>query len=171
MNTIDMKLPGWIGENTASSTLAALARFKNHPVRLWIDSEGGEVFYAIQMFEALQLHRPLTTIVNGRADSAASIVFLAGFPRIIEENSTMLIHDPRLRDGRVTDDKTARDWLAGAYAVRTRIKKNQILDMMRRETVLTADEAVRLGFAHTIARAKPRTNDFKRLAVPGAPCN
>ncbi len=173
---IDIKIPqGHLGQRTADGILAALAKFKDQPIRLWIDNAGGEVFHAIRMFEALQLHRPLTTIVHGQADSAASIVFLAGFPRVIEENSTITIHDPGVNPRYTVSEKDkkdgirdAREWMIGCYVARTGAERATIEELMTNETRMNAEQAVALGFAHTIARAKPRTNNFQRLTVPGA---
>lgn len=61
-----------------------------------ISSFGGDVFEGIDMFNLLRIYAKekgkVTTVVNGKAMSIASLIFLAGDTKKAFENSTIMIH-------------------------------------------------------------------------------
>ncbi|MBL0707461.1 MAG: Clp protease ClpP [Sulfurimonas sp.] len=65
-------------------------------IEVTISSLGGDVFEGISMFNALRNYSKekgkVTTIVNGKAMSIASLLFLAGDVKKAYENSTIMIH-------------------------------------------------------------------------------
>lgn len=63
------------------------------PIKLHIQSEGGEVFAAFSAVDTIKNCKvPVETIIEGCAASAATIISVAGSKRYITENSHMLIH-------------------------------------------------------------------------------
>lgn len=157
-----------ITEHTPSRFREGLTKFVNMPVRVFIDSVGGRAREAWQIFEMLKKHNgQLMTIVYGQADSAAVLIFLAGQTRVIEERSTLMIHDPVAAAEQtvtVSADRAAEDieavrlLMVQTYSQITGLQRNTIADMMRKETRLDARAAVRLGFAHTTASNQQRPN-------------
>lgn len=64
------------------------------PVNIYINSDGGEVHSALSVFDSIQANPvQVNTIISGNAQSAATIISLAGHHRKISSNSYMLIHN------------------------------------------------------------------------------
>lgn len=69
---------------------------KSGAIEVLISSYGGDVFEGVDMFNILRTYSrekgKVTTIVNGKAMSIASLIFLAGDTKKAFENSTIMIH-------------------------------------------------------------------------------
>ena len=157
-----------------SSTVNFAIRVKNEcldrniiQTKMSIVSSGGEIDSAIASFNLLRLSkRPknLKTVAIGRVESAAVILYLAGEKRLIASNAHIMLHPVfRLVSGSFTVDemrlslgilKEARDQEVGIIASRTKLSSQEIREMMRRQTILSAEEAVRFGFADSILQIK-----------------
>ena len=62
-------------------------------INIHINSEGGEVFSALSMVDSIKSCKvPITTIVEGQAASAATLISIVADTRKITSNSYMLIH-------------------------------------------------------------------------------
>jgi ATP-dependent protease ClpP protease subunit len=69
---------------------------KPTPLKIYINSNGGEIFGAIPLVDAIQKCKiPIYTYIEGIAASAASLIAMAGHKRFITTNSFMLIHELR----------------------------------------------------------------------------
>lgn len=63
------------------------------PVEVHINSPGGDIGDGYAIYNSLVSRPDVTTVVDGTADSAASVVLMAGEQRLMAPTSTMLIHD------------------------------------------------------------------------------
>ena len=62
-------------------------------IYLHINSDGGEIFSAISVIDTILNSKiPITTIIEGCAASAATLISIVGHNRVITPNSYMLIH-------------------------------------------------------------------------------
>ena len=62
-------------------------------IKIHINSEGGDIFSAMAMVDTIkQCKVPITTVVEGQAASAATLISVVADKRQITENSHMLIH-------------------------------------------------------------------------------
>ena len=62
-------------------------------IKIHINSEGGDLFAGLSMSDAIRLCKvPVTTIIEGEAASAATIISVVADKRMITKNSHMLIH-------------------------------------------------------------------------------
>lgn len=127
-----------------------------------INSDGGDVFEAIAMYNFLKAQKARVNVyIDGIAASAASIVACAG-KIFMPSNSMMMIHNPigsvygEAEDMRETADvlDKIRDSIAGIYAAKTGKNLDEITLLMKAETWLTADEAYNFGLADKIIEAK-----------------
>ena len=140
-----------------------LSAAPREPVTLRVHSPGGELFAALAIHAALRAHAGrVSAIVEGVAASAASIIIMAADEIAIAENGYIMVHDPSmaaagggddLRQAAELVDRT-REQLVGIYASRAKVDREQIIDMMRSETWLSADEAVSLGLADKIVKGR-----------------
>ena len=63
------------------------------PVEVHINSPGGDVGDGYAIYNSLVSRPGVTTVVDGMADSAASVVMMAGERRLMAPASSMMIHD------------------------------------------------------------------------------
>lgn len=130
--------------------------FPSEPLEVRINSSGGDVYTANEIYAKLRGHKGKVTVkIVGLAASAASVIAMAG--DVIEMNpiALMMIHNvstltygnsQQLKRQIETMD-VANDALATAYQERTGLAKEKIKEMMERETWLSCDTAISLGFA------------------------
>lgn len=128
------------------------------PLQVVINSPGGEVYEGLAIYDYLRsMGRPVETVALGKTMSIASIIFLAADTRYISENATVLVHSPMSAsiEYENADELTERagelraleQRMARLYADRTGGNESQWLELMRAETVFTADEAIAAGLA------------------------
>lgn len=86
---------GWFSDGiTAPDVAAALKQAGPGPLRVRINSGGGDVFHGTAIYSLLSQHPGLVTVdVDGLAASAASIVMLAGDLIRAPKHSFIMIHD------------------------------------------------------------------------------
>lgn len=125
-------------------------------ITLRINSPGGSVFDGIAIHNALKRHQAKVTVfIDGIAASIASVIAMAGDEVIMPENAMLMIHDPSgLVWGTATDMRAMaealdrmKSGLVAAYRDKSGIEDAEIENLMARETWITAQEAVALGFA------------------------
>jgi ATP-dependent protease ClpP protease subunit len=69
----------------------------NGDVELYINSQGGDVFEAMQIYNALRRHsrnHSVKVYVDGLSASAASYLMFGGSELFVPENATIMIHKP-----------------------------------------------------------------------------
>jgi ATP-dependent Clp protease protease subunit len=135
-------------------------------VTLLVNSPGGATGIAMSFYDTVRavLKPSLTTIGTGDVDSSGVIVFLSGTRRYLTRNTTLLFHlagrtfgtekrfstadlEDILKEDRLKDYQYA---CAVSDATQGRLTPEKVLQMMKKNTVLTAEEAVSLGIAHKV---------------------
>ncbi len=131
------------------------------PLKIYINSNGGEIFAAIPLIDAIKnCSIPVHTYVEGIAASAASLISIAGHKRFITKNSFMLIHELRTGvEGKysdIMDEKENCDKLMGviknSYLSKTNGKLSaKVLDkILKRDILLSSTECVEYGLVDEI---------------------
>ncbi len=125
-------------------------------LRVEIDSPGGDVFAGLAMFNMLKNSgKEIIVSVVGVAASAASIVAMAGDEIEMPENTFMMVHNPwgvavgnadEMRETADVLDKIGSSLLK-TYAKRTGKSEEELAPMLAKDTWLTADECLEMGFA------------------------
>ena len=112
-------------------------------IKVHINSYGGEVKEGLAIYNALKDSKmKVTTICDGFACSAASVVFMAGDERIIKEASLLMIHNAwTFVQEKITQASV------NAYKSKATISEDEIKELMNNETWITAKEALEYGFA------------------------
>lgn len=126
------------------------------PLKIYINSEGGEIFAAIPLIDAIaNCTIPIHTYIEGIAASAASLISISGHKRFITKNSFMLIHE--LRTGvegtysNLTDERENCDKLMSIitnfYKNKTQGKlSNDLLQsILKRDLILSSKECEEYG--------------------------
>lgn len=139
-----------------------LAAKSNEKIDVYINSGGGEIFSGTEIRDALQGYAGEVNIhVTGLAASAASIIACAGHSDI-SPTSLVMIHnvasevcgDYHTMDKESDILQTANKAMAAAYIQKTGMTEEEALQLMDRETWLTAQEAVDLKLIDGIAEPK-----------------
>jgi ATP-dependent protease ClpP protease subunit len=127
-------------------------------IEVHINSPGGDAFDGITIYNALAARPGVTTVVDGIAASAASVIAMAGSTRSMSPGSMMMIHDAlALCVGNAADmretagllDKVS-DSIAGVYAKHAGKTTAEWRQAMVAEGWYTAQEAVDAGLAHKL---------------------
>lgn len=125
-------------------------------IRVKINSYGGEVAEGLAIYNSLKNHPAcVETICDGFACSAASIVFMAGDTRIMNDASLLMIHHAwsyargnaeELR--KAADDlEKISDTAAQAYRLVMAISEEKLQELLENESWITPQEALEYGFA------------------------
>lgn len=136
----------------------------DEPLDVYINSGGGYVDAGNEIYSTLLSHRERVTIhIESIAASAASIIAMAGRSEI-SPVGILMIHN--VSGGASGDyhemEKTAEILkqynaaLCAAYCAKTGKKLDDMLKLMDRETWLTAEQAVRMGFVDKIMETETK---------------
>lgn len=136
-----------------------LSQYDGKDITVWIDSYGGDVFAAAGIYNALKNHNgKITTKIDGKAMSAASVIAMAGDEILMSPVAIMMIHNPLSGvQGYASDMRKQADVLdevkesiINAYQSKTKKSRGNISSMMDDETYMSANTAVKQGFADGI---------------------
>lgn len=157
----DLWLYEWFGEPATAPNAfkEKLKEFSGQDLTVWIDSYGGSVFAGASIYNALKEHKGKVVVkIDSKAMSAASVIAMAGDEIHMSPVAVMMIHNPltgthgdmhELR--RVADIlDTIKDSIINAYVTRTGKTKDEISSMMDDETWMSANMAVKKGFADSV---------------------
>ena len=126
-----------------------------------INSYGGDVAEGLAIYSLLSNFKGhLTTIVDGFACSAASVIFMAGETRIVPEQGLLMIHnawsyaegDSNAMKKMAEDLEKITQPSVNIYTSKTKLSEEDIKEKMDRETWITSKEAFEWGFATSIER-------------------
>ena len=128
-------------------------------VTVWINSPGGNVFAAAEIYTMLKDYAGKVTVkVASLAASAASVVAMAGDTVQMSPTALLMLHDPStVAMGNTRDMEKAisalnevKEAIVNAYAAKSGLRRGRIADLMSEETWLNAKKAVELGLADEI---------------------
>lgn len=155
----------------------ALAQAGNGPIKLRINSPGGDVFHGYAIYNMLVAHpADVEVVIDGLAASAASFIAMAGTTISMAETSMLMIHNAW---GIVVGDRndmleTAAvmekidGQLAAIYAAKCGKPATDISTMMDTETWLTSTEAKDAGMCDAVlALPKKETTNAVRIKIEG----
>lgn len=129
-----------------------------------INSYGGEVAEGLAIYNALMRHPArVTTRCDGFACSIASVIFMAGDERVMNQASLLMIHnawtyasgDANELRKQADDLDTITGASKAAYMGRVSITEDELAAMMDEETFITPEDAVSMGFATAIEGEEP----------------
>lgn len=132
---------------------------KDEIIELHINSPGGSVFDGFNLYNRLrQIENRVEVNIDGMAGSIASVVAMAGDQINISEAGSIMIHNASAMMGGNKEDlqkqiellKNIDKTIVNIYSKRTKLGKKQVIDLMDKETVLFADQALKLGFADNV---------------------
>lgn len=130
---------------------------ENETIDVYINSPGGHVTAGQEIYSLLRQDKRTRIHIQGMACSSASIIAMAGHSDM-SPVAMLMVHNV---SGGATGDfhemekaqrelKSMNEALAGAYADKTGMDMQKLLQLMDRETWLTANQCVELGFVDEI---------------------
>ncbi len=157
--------------NELSATLHSFRRDLERLIHLGLYSKGGIGLYGRFLHNEIQRLR-VHTYNLGEVHSAAVFAYVGGKVRYVEEGSTMFLHESRLTNPkRPQSDLVAMiERTSRLIADATGIDLELIRQMRKNETMLTAEEAVACGLAHSVRPfTVPEGAKLIRLEYPERP--
>lgn len=170
----------WCGVSSTCPRMVrdALAKANGAPVVVAINSSGGNVTAGQEMYTMLREYAGEVLIrIQSMAASAAAVVAMARESEIspvaqimIHNVSAQARGDYRAMDHASEVLRNSNQALAAAFVAKTGRPEAEILELMDRETWLTAQQAVELGFADRIMSdpAKTQTEPMQLAASFGS---
>ena len=135
----------------------------NQPQPIWlhINSYGGDLFSGYAISDTILRIRemiPVVTIIEGVAMSAATIIFTSGSKRLMRGKSVMLIH--QLSSGmwgkyddmreEIKNMDLAMKILTEHYVQHTKMKKEKIDEILKKDSYIDAKTCLKLGLIDQI---------------------
>ncbi|MDG6888217.1 head maturation protease, ClpP-related [Clostridium perfringens] len=150
----------WIGWSYTSpkNVINKLKEANGQPVTLKINSPGGSVFAASEIYTELRNYTGDVNIqIVGLAASAASVIAMAGRSSM-SPTAQIMVHNVSTRAGgdyRVMEHtaevlKNANDTIANAYIAKSGMTRKEALELMDNESYLSAQKAKELGLIDEI---------------------
>ncbi|HDD0309232.1 TPA: Clp protease ClpP [Staphylococcus aureus] len=143
-------------DSTCPKDVLTQLEFSDEDVDIIINSNGDNLVAGSEIYTHLRAHKGKVNVrITAIAASAASLIAMAGDHIEMSPVARMMIHNPSsIAQGEVKDLNHAAETLehvgqimAEAYAVRAGKNKQELIEMMAKETWLNADEAIEQGFA------------------------
>ena len=126
---------------------------------LHINSGGGSVFAGLSSVDYIRNSKvPITTVIDGCAASAATIMSVVGHHRIMHKHSFMLIHQissvmwgkyEEMKDD-MKNSELLMETIIKIYEEHTRIPKNELKDILKRDLWWNAETCLDYGLVDEI---------------------
>ncbi|HEM5146970.1 TPA: Clp protease ClpP [Streptococcus suis] len=149
----------WFGDEVTPQVFKNDLQAGNGDITLWINSPGGDVFAAAQIYNMLMDYKgDVHVVIDGLAASAASVIAMAGTTVSMSPVAMMMIHNPwTVAQGEAKDMQKVIEMLGeikesiiNAYELRTGLSRTKLSHLMDSESWFNAKKAVELGFADKI---------------------
>lgn len=149
----------WFGDEVTPKQFKSELNNDGGNITVWINSPGGDVFAASQIYNMLMDYKGDVTVkIDGIAASAASVIAMAGGEVQMSPVSMMMIHNPMtIAFGDTAEMKKAiqmlsevKESIINAYELKTGLSRTKLSNMMDDESWFNSKKAVELGFADAI---------------------
>lgn len=141
-----------------------------------ITSPGGDVYEGYEAYHYLRnLGKPIKTVVEGQCQSIATLIASAADEIIMLNPSRWMIHEASIPPmGIIKGDADSLERnvqelrkinleMAERYAAKTKRPVEEILQAMKKETSMTADEARKYGFADQVIDSLGDMKQYQNL--------
>jgi len=173
----------WWGDEVTPKQFKAELDSGAGDITVWINSPGGDVFAAAQIYNMLMEYKGNVTVkIDGLAASAASVIAMAGTKTLMSPVSMIMIHNPAtIAIGDSTEMERAKalldevkESIINAYEIKTGMSRVKLAHLMDNETWMSANRAEELGFVDGIlftedADAVNRQNVLKNRSFVYSP--
>lgn len=166
----------WYGDEVTPKMFKEELQDGEGDITVWINSPGGDVFAAAQIYNMLMDYKGNVTVkIDGLAASAASVIAMAGTEVQMSPVAMMMIHNPAtIAIGDSSEMQKAIDMLdevkesiMNAYEIKTGLSRSRISHLMDAESWFNAKKAVELGFSDKLlfSKEEPEGEEEKELEM------
>lgn len=160
----------WFDDDVTPGIFASELNAGSGPVTIWLNSPGGDVVAAAQIYNML-IDYPGTVTVNidGIAASAASVIAMAATKVAMSPVSMLMIHNPATMAVGDKDElaramsmlDSVKESILNAYQEKTNLSRAKLSKLMDAETWMDARAAIDMGFADELLTGErnPAFND------------
>lgn len=166
---------GDIGFEVVPAQIVAQLKECEGPIEVRVDSFGGDVYAGISIMNALRRYPDVVTVyVDGMAASAASYIAVGGADRLVmSPNSSMMVHGAWTQgvgNSAEFSELAANltqitDNIASIYAEKSGKDKDFWLEVMEKDTTYSAEQAVEIGLADSVAESKKSAFAAQRQSI------
>ena len=149
----------WFGDEVTPAIFRDELMKGDGNITVWINSPGGDVFAAAQIYNMLMDYKGNVTVrIDGLAASAASVIAMAGTTVEMSPVGMLMVHNPSTAVIGNTKEMQAaiqmldevKESILNAYELKTGQPRQSLSDLMDAESWMNAKKAVELGFADKI---------------------
>ncbi len=149
----------WLGDEISPKQFKSELMNGKDDITVWINSPGGDVFAASQIYNMLMDYKGKVTVkIDGIAASAASVIAMAGGEILMSPVSMLMVHNPMTGAFGDTEEMNkaidllneVKECIINAYELKTGLSRSKISNLMDAESWMNAKKAVELGFADGI---------------------
>ena len=149
----------WYGDEVTPQLFKDELNAGSGDITVWINSPGGDVFAAAQIYNLLRDYSGHVTVkIDGLAASAASVIAVAGDTVLVSPVAMIMIHNPatmamgnaKVMEAAIAMLNEVKESILNAYQDKTGLSRNKLSKMMDDETWINAKKAVELGFADKV---------------------
>ena len=149
----------WWGDEVTPAMFRDELKAGSGDIVVWINSPGGSVFAADQIYNMLREYDGKVTIkIDAIAASAASVIAMAGDTVLMSPVATLMIHNPAtIAMGDREEMQKAiemldsiKESILNAYMLKTGLSHKKLSEMMDAETFMDAKQALSLGFVDAL---------------------
>ena len=173
----------WFGDEITPKQFKSELFEDEGDIAVWINSPGGDVIAASQIYTMLKEYSGQVTIkIDGIAASAASVIAMAGDHVQMSPTAVLMIHNPATAvfgeaadlQGAIAMLSEIKESIINAYEQKTQLSRTKIAHMMDAETWFSANKAVELGFADEVLYHNEQTENvlkdfmFDKLTITNA---
>lgn len=149
----------WYGDEITPKQFKAELEGGEGDITVWINSPGGDVFAASQIYNMLMEYKGKVTVkIDGLAASAASVIAMAGGEVFMSPVSMLMIHNPMtiaFGDSEEMSKAIAmleevKESIINAYELKTSLSRTKLANLMDAESWFNAKKALEMGFIDSI---------------------
>lgn len=149
----------WFGDEVTPAIFRDELMKGEGNIIVWINSPGGDVFAAAQIYNMLMDYKGNVTVrIDGLAASAASMIAMAGTTVEMSPVGMLMIHNPSTAVIGNTKEMQAaikmldevKEAILNAYELKTGQPRQQLSDLMDAESWMNAKKALEMGFVDKI---------------------
>lgn len=146
----------WFDDDITPGIFAAELNAGSGPVTIWLNSPGGDVVAAAQIYNMLiDYPGEVTVNIDGIVASAASVIAMAASTVAMSPVSMLMIHNPATMTVGDKDElaramsmlESVKDSIINAYQLKTGLSRAKLSKLMDAETWMDARAAIDMGFA------------------------
>lgn len=153
----------WFDDDVTPGIFAAELNAGSGPVTIWLNSPGGDVVAAAQIYNMLiDYPGEVTVNIDGIAASAASVIAMAASTVAMSPVSMLMIHNPATMAVGDKDElaramsmlDSVKESIVNAYQFKTGMSRAKLSKLMDAETWMDARAAIDMGFADELLTAQ-----------------